>query len=215
HQSDIEPLIGLGQPGLIAYEPAYADELAILLRWALEEIQSENGRSVYFRLSTRPIDQPGRSLDEMLTTDIVAGAYWLREPAADAELAIAYCGAVAPEAVAAHEAISEDVPGAGLLAITSPGALYRDWQEGLSSGQPGSAERLLRWLRPGAALITVTDGHPAALSWLGAVARHTVVPLGVDRFGQSGDIPDLYREYRIDRDAIIDAAARACLQAAG
>ena len=68
-------------------------------------------------------------------------------------------------------------------------------------------------MRPGAALVTVTDGHPATLSWLGAVARTRIVPLGVERFGQSGDIPDLYREYGIDADAIVDAAARACLRA--
>jgi pyruvate dehydrogenase E1 component len=207
-------LIGIGQPGLVAYEPAFADELAVLLRWAFEEIQREDGRSVYFRLSTRPVDQPERRLDAVPTEGIIAGAYWLREPAADADLAIAYCGAVAPEALAAHEAISEDMPGAGLLAITSPGALYRDWQEALRTGRPGAAERLLARLRPGAALVTVMDAHPAALSWLGAVARNAIVPLGVDRFGQSGDIPDLYREYGIDRDAVIDAAARACLRVA-
>ncbi len=213
HQSVIEPLIGIGQPGLAAFEPAYADELTVLLRWALSEIQRDGGRSVYFRLSTRPLAQPERRIDDALAEAIVAGAYWLREPAGDADLAIAYCGAVAPDAVAAHEAIAEDVPGAGLLAITSPGALYHDWQELLRTGRPGTAERLLARLRPGAALVTVTDGHPATLSWLGAVARRPIVPLGVDRFGQTGDIPDLYREYDLDRDAIIDAAARACLQA--
>jgi hypothetical protein len=52
---------------------------------------------------------------------------------------------------------------------------------------------------------------PATLSWLGAVAGNAIVPLGVDRFGQSGDIPDLYRAYGIDTEAILDAAARACL----
>ena len=75
------------------------------------------------------------------------------------------------------------------------------------------AERLLARLRPGAALVTVGDFHPATLSWLGAVAGNTIVPLGVDRFGQSGDIPDLYRAYGIDTDAILDAAAHACLTA--
>jgi pyruvate dehydrogenase E1 component len=214
HQSLIEPLIGIGQPGLTAFEPAYADELAVLLRWAFCEIQREGGGSVYFRLSTRPLDQPERRIDDALSDGVIAGGYWLREPAGDADLAIVYCGAVAPEAVAAHEAILEDAPGAGLLAITSPGALYRDWQESLRTGRPGTAERLLARLRPGAALVSVADGHPAALSWLGAVARNTVIPLGVDRFGQTGDIPDLYREYGIDRDAIIDAAARACLRIA-
>jgi pyruvate dehydrogenase E1 component len=213
HQSVGEPLTGLAQPGLTSFEPAYADELAILLRWAFEEIQRETGESVYFRLSTRPIDQPQRTIDPDLSEAIVTGAYWLREPGSGAELAIAYCGAVAPEALAAHQAVSEDVPEAGLLAITSPDRLHRDWRAARARGDIGIAERLLARLRPGAALVTVGDFHPATLSWLGAVAGNTIVPLGVDRFGQSGDIPDLYRAYGIDTDAILDAVARACLTA--
>ena len=209
HQSVVEPLIGLGQPGLVGFEPAYADELAVLLRWALEEIQREDGGSVYFRLSTRAIEQPQRKLDAEAA---IAGAYWLREPAPDAELAIAYCGAVAPEVIAACEAIGDDLPGTGLLAVTSPGRLHTDWRRALASGGISAIERLLKRLRPGAALVTVADSHPAVLSWLGAVAHNTVVPLGVDHFGQSGDIPDLYRDYGLDAAAIIDAAARACLR---
>src|SRR5579871_545175 len=84
-----------------------------------------------------------------------------------------------------------------------------------SAGGVSVAERLLAQLRPGAALVTVGDFHPATLSWLGAVRQNPVVPLGIDRFGQSGDIPDLYRAYGIDKEAILDAAARACLLALG
>ncbi len=211
HQSIAEPLIGVAQPGLAAYEPAFADELAVLLRWALAEIQREDGQSVYFRLSTRPIDQPERDTAAPLAEAIVAGGYWLKEPAPGAELAIAYSGAVAPEALAAHAAIVEDVPGAGLLAITSPDRLHRDWRATLARGESGTAARLLARLRPGAGLVTVCDSHPATLSWLGSVAGNRIVPLGVDSFGQSGDIPDLYRYYRLDAEAIIDAAARAIL----
>ncbi len=36
---------------------------------------------------------------------------------------------------------------------------------------------------------------------------HRVSPLGLDRFGQTGTLPDLYREYRLDVDAIVEAAA--------
>ena len=213
HQSIGEPLVGLTQPGLVGFEPAFADELAVLLRWAFEEIQRESGESVYFRLSTRPIEQPGRTFSSHLEKAIIAGAYWLREPADHVELAIAYCGAVAPEALAAHGELAEDIPGAGLLAITSPDRLHRDWRAALVKGEISIVERLLSRLRPGAALVTVGDFHPATLSWLGAVAGNPIVPLGVDRFGQSGDIPDLYQAYRIDADAIHDAAARACLLA--
>ena len=197
----------------MSFEPAYADELAVLLSWAFEEIQREAGQSVYFRLSTRPLEQPRRQIDPNLAQAIVGGACWLQEPGPGAELAIAYCGAVAPEALAAHQGVAEDIPQAGVLAITSPDRLHRDWRAAWARGGTGVAERLLARLRPGAALVTVGDFHPATLSWLGAVAGNAIVPLGVDHFGQSGDIPDLYRAYGIDTEAILDAAARACLLA--
>jgi pyruvate dehydrogenase E1 component len=196
---------------LLAFEPAFADELAVLLRWAFGEIQEDDGESVYFRLSTRPIEQPERRIDTALADAIVSGGYWLREPGPDCELAIAYCGAVAPEALAAFEAIREDVPAAGLLAVTSPSRLHRDWRAATAQGGVGIADRLLAGLRPDAAIVTVADSHPATLSWLGGVGRHRIVSLGVDQFGQSGDLPDLYRYYGIDQNAIVDAAARACL----
>jgi pyruvate dehydrogenase E1 component len=212
HQSIATPLIGMAQDGLAAFEPAFVDELAQLLRWSFAHLQAEDGGSVYFRLSTRPVEQPRRAVDADLAADIIAGGYWLKPPAAGAELAIAYVGAVAPEALAAHEALLEDIPGAGLLAVTSADRLHSGWLAGSRRGEPSHAGRLLAPLAPDAALITILDGHPATLSWLGAVARHRVHPLGVDHFGQSGDIPDLYRVYGLDADAILDAAARACLE---
>src|SRR5205814_1242263 len=83
---------------------------------------------------------------------------------------------LAPEAIAAHEAICEDLPGSGLLAITSPGRLHRDWRRALANGkQTAAVQLLLARLRPGAALVTVTDGHPATLSWLGGVAHNALI----------------------------------------
>ena len=52
----------------------------------------------------------------------------------------------------------------------------------------------------------VLDGHPASLSWLGGVQGHRTIPLGVNRFGQSGDLVDLYGHYKIDTDAVVEAA---------
>jgi pyruvate dehydrogenase E1 component len=119
---------------------------------------------------------------------------------------------VAPEAIAAHEAILEDLPGAGLLAVTSPDRLHAGWRAAAAARGAGQAarapiERLLGALAPDAALVTVIDGHPATLSWLGAVARHRVHALGVDHFGQSGDLPSLYSVYGLDAEHILDAAA--------
>ncbi|MDA0675204.1 MAG: transketolase, partial [Proteobacteria bacterium] len=128
HQSISSPLIGIGQPGLTAYEPAYADELAAIMCWGFAHMQAEDGGSVYLRLTTRIIDQPARADIAAIEDDILAGAYWLIEPAPGAELAIVYTGAVAPEALAALALIAEDVPGAGVLAVTSADRLYTGWQ---------------------------------------------------------------------------------------
>ncbi len=209
HQSVLTPLIGMGQPGLLAFEPAFADELAVVMRFAFEHMQADDGSSVYLRLSTRPIAQPARERTPGLEQAILRGGYWLVPPAPDAELALVYCGVVAGEARAALEQIREDVPGAGVLAVTSPGRLHADWL----SASRGTAwiDELLGALPRSAGLVTVHDGHPAALSWIGAVAGQRIVPLGVREFGQSADVPDLYRVCGIDEEAILDAAARVLL----
>ena len=217
HQSIITPLIGIGQDKLAGFEPAFVDEVAEIMRWGFEYMQADDGGSIYLRLSTRTIDQPEREITAELRADLLAGAYWQVPPAPGAELAVIYCGAVAPEAVEGHRQIVEDVPGAGLMAVPSADRLHADWVTARKARQAESPpptahiERLLASLSPGAALVTVIDGHPAALSWLGSVAQHRVYPLGVDRFGQSGSIAELYRIHGIDTDAVLEACAAACL----
>ncbi len=216
HQSVVTPLIGLGQSGLTAFEPAYVDELAAILRWSFDHIQADDGGAVYLRLSTRSLNQPTRDLSAETRAQVVDGGYWLEPPSQGAELAIVASGPVITEAVEAHQQIVEDIPGAGLLVVTSPGRLQDDWIEGVNNGHPEHAHvrRLLAPLSPEAGLVTILDGHPSTLAWLGSVARHRVAPLGVSRFGQSGDIQDLYRAYALDVDAIVTAAARLCLETA-
>ena len=217
HQSLVTPLIGMGQAQLTYFEPAFVDELAVILRWGLEHMQADDGGSVYLRLSTRTLEQPARELTDDLHGQILSGAYWLVPPAPGAELAIVCCGAVTPEAQAAHAAVTEDIPGAGLLVVTSPDQIYREWNHAWRRRAKGEYTvrshigRLLDPLAPDAAVVTVIDGHPASLSWLGSASRRRVFALGTDQFGQSGDIQDLYRVYGIDADAIIDACAAACL----
>lgn len=211
HQSINTPLIGMGQPGLTAFEPAYADELAAMMGWAFAHMQADVGGSVYLRLTTRAIAQVARERDDW-RADALRGGYWLRAPTADARLAIAFSGAVAPEVLAAADALAEDVPGLGVLNVTSPDLLHRGWSASRAARWTGIAagshvETLLGALPAGAGLVTVLDGSPAALSWLGGVRGQRVSPLGVDRFGQTGDLPDLYSAYRLDADAIIEAAA--------
>jgi len=216
HQSINPPLIALGQPGLRHYEPAYADELAAMMAEAFRLIDDPAGESTYLRLSTRGIAQVERA-DDSWREGALAGGYWLREPGANAEAAIVAMGAVMPEALAAWAELEPDIPGLGLLAVTSPDLLHRGWtaaQAGRWQGQRQAShvETLLSALAPGAGLVTIADAAPASLSWLGGVRGQRVAPLGVEKFGQTGNLADLYAAYRLDGAAITEAVAEILLR---
>jgi pyruvate dehydrogenase E1 component len=226
HQSIGTPLIGLAQDGLAAFEPAFVDELAVILPWAFDYVQregdgepstanwlrDETGGSVYLRLSTRPIEQIERTMAADLRQGIVDGAYWLREPGPNCQVVVVYTGAVAPEAIQAVGLMAEDRRDVGLLAVTSADRLNAGWQAAHRAREHGlgrarsHVERLLADVPSDCGLVTVLDGHPATLAWLGAVNGHPVRALGVEHFGQTGSIPDLYRHYGIDANAIVAAA---------
>jgi pyruvate dehydrogenase E1 component len=165
------------------------------------------------RLSTRTLEQPQRMMTPDLQKGITDGAYWLRKPGPNAEVVIAYAGAVAPEAIEAVGLLGESRRDVGLLAITSADRLHAGWSAARKlrrdrRGVPhlSHIEKLLTPLPRDCGIITVIDGHPAALGWLGSVRGHRVEALGVEHFGQTGTIDELYRHHGIDANAIIDAA---------
>jgi pyruvate dehydrogenase E1 component len=220
HQSIATPLIGMAQDGLASFEPAFADELAIVMEWAFDYLQRDGdkagaadwkreagGGSVYLRLSTRSLEQPRRSADD-IRQGVIDGAYWLRDPGPNCEVVIAYQGAVATEAIAAAAALAEGRRDIGILAVTSADRLNAGWQAAQTARINGRkershVERLLGDLGRDCLLVTVIDGHPATLSWLGSVHGHRVAGLGVEHFGQTGTVADLYRHFGIDRNSVL------------
>lgn len=230
HQSIGTPLIGITQDGLCSFEPAFVDELAVMMRWGFDYMQrdgegdgvvgtnektwlrDQTGGSVYLRLTTRPLEQPQRTMTPELAEDIVDGAYWMRKPGPNAEVIIAYTGALAPEAIAAVGLMGEDRRDIGLLAITSADRLNAGWTASQRAREQGvvhalsHVERLLDEVPRHAGIVTVMDGHPATLAWLGAVHGHRTRSLGVEHFGQTGTIADIYRHFGIDSAGIMRAA---------
>ncbi|NUB45924.1 transketolase [Fertoebacter nigrum] len=222
HQSIGTPLTGMSQDGLAAFEPAFADELAVIMEWAFDYLQrdgegdpdertwlrDETGGSVYLRLTTNPLEQPGKRHDDAFRQGAIDGAYWLRKPGPNCQVVIAYQGAVAPEAIAAAGIIGEHRRDVGVLAVTSADRLNAGWTAAQRARARGNAkarshiESLLADLPRDCLLITAIDGHPATLAWLGSVGGHKTVSHGVEHFGQTGTIGDLYRHYGLDRHSL-------------
>ena len=175
-------------------------------------LRDETGGSVYLRLSTRPIEQIERAMTDELRQGIVDGAYWLRKPGPNAQVIVAYTGAIAPEAIEAVGLMAEDRRDVGLLAVTSADRLNAGWTAAQRARERGLVharshiERLLADVPAHCGIVSVLDGHPATLAWLGAVSGHRTRALGVEHFGQTGSLAELYRHYGIDANAIVAAA---------
>ncbi len=127
-------------------------------------------------------------------------------------MVVAFTGAVAPEAIQAVGLMAEDRRDVGLLAVTSADRLNAGWtaaQRARERGRPNARshiERLLDGVPAHCGFVTVLDGHPATLAWLGSVRGHRLRALGVEHFGQTGALAELYRHYGIDANAIVAAA---------
>jgi pyruvate dehydrogenase E1 component len=222
HQSIITPGIGLACPGLTYAEPCFAREFEWLFLDGLRRLQEPDGEALYLRLSTKPVDQtPFVTLvedrgAEAVRADVLAGAFRLRDagPCSDRVL-IAACGAIVPEALAAAAKLAEEEGvEATVLCLSSPDLLYRDWRNttlapartGRLPARPAHLHRLLREDERGLPVVTVIDGASHTLAWIGSALAARSVPLGVDRFGQAGSQPDLYREHDLSPESIVAAA---------
>jgi pyruvate dehydrogenase E1 component len=220
HQSTITPSVGLELPGLTTSEPAYTECLDWLLCEALADLDRPAGRAHYLRLSTRPIDQAPfvairrQTGEERLRRHVLAGAYVIRHPAPEgAALTMLASGPVMPEVLAAADELEDEGLAVTVIDVTSLDRLYREWREGLadaartarSVAEPGHLERLLRTAGRDAPIVTVHDAATHSMAWVGSVLGQTVVPVGVDRFGESGTIEEVYRLVGLDTGAIVNA----------
>jgi pyruvate dehydrogenase E1 component len=112
------------------------------------------------------------------------------------------------EACAAHDELAAEGVAADLVVLTSADLVFRALRarQGLADGDAAILDAIFPAERA-APLVTVLDGHPHALAFLAAVNQTPLAALGVDDFGQSGDVGDLYVHFGIDAETIVGAAA--------
>jgi pyruvate dehydrogenase E1 component len=127
---------------------------------------------------------------------------------------LAGSGATLPELIAAAAILETEGVSANVIDVTSLDRIYRSWRRSVTaevgSSSRGAAAHHLARLIPrherSAPIITVHDSSPHTMAWLGSVFGTRTVPLGVDSFGQSGSISELYRLNGIDTDSIVTAS---------
>lgn len=99
-----------------------------------------------------------------------------------------------------------------MVNVTSGDRVYRDWQRGLrdravAGRRAGAGHHLQRLVgsrrRP---VVSVHDAASHTLAWIGAALGMPQVPLGVDRFGESGRIDELRALTATDTGTVVNAA---------
>lgn len=212
HQSIKTPSIGLEQPDCVSYEPAFAIDVEWILLSRIARLGHPSGSSSYLRLSTRPVDQTLAAVPtdvaarERRRQHVVGGAYTLRRAAA-VDVTLVSMGAMVPETLNAADRLTELNIGVDVVCVTSPGLLFEAVQarRGLGNASTWILDQVFP-PRRAAPMVTVLDGHPHTLAFLGTVNNVTQTSLGVSRFGQAGDLDAVYRYHGIDADAIVRAA---------
>lgn len=213
HQSIITPSIGLEQPRCVAWEPAFGQDLEWTMLHALGSLGKPDGISAYFRLSTLPVDQTLARVPEddggreLRRRDVIAGGYLLRQSESRPQVVLVGMGAVMGEVLAAANELETSGIDLDVVCLTSADLVFRAFQarHGLMQGDPGILDVLFPTGRT-APIVTVLDGHPHTLSFLGSIRCQPVACLGVSDFGQSGDVGDLYAYFGIDADTVVGAA---------
>lgn len=212
HQSIKTPSIGLEQPNCVTYEPAFAIDTEWTLLAAMAKIGRPDGKSAYFRLSTKPVDQrladvpEDPAARERRRRQVVAGGYLLRM-SPNPGVTLVTMGAMVPETLSAADRLAALGIDADVLCVTSPGLLYEALQ-----GRNGLHEEASTWILDQilpadrvAPMVTVLDGHPHTLAFLASVHHVKSRNLGVSKFGQSGDLESVYKYHGIDEDSIVRA----------
>ncbi|GAA1921235.1 pyruvate dehydrogenase [Nocardioides lentus] len=215
HQSVSTPSIGLEQPGCVAWEPAFAQDLEWCFLHAMDSVGVPGGTSAYFRLSTRPVEPAlarvpeDPALRERRRRQAVAGGYRLTDhDPADEQVVLVGAGAVMPEVLAAAESLAAQGVTAGVVCLTSADLVFRSFQQ-RGDRDAGVGSGVLDLLLPPqhpAPLVTVLDGHPHTLAFLAGARGDRIRCLGVTEFGQSSSLTDAYAHHGLDAGAVAGAA---------
>jgi pyruvate dehydrogenase E1 component len=131
----------------------------------------------------------------------------VRRAAGTPAVVVVAMGVMVPEALAAADELAAGGIAADVVCLTSADLVFRALQarQGLAGGDDGVLDTLFPPDRT-APIVTVMDGHPHTLAFLAAVAGAPIASLGVQDFGQSGDVADLHRLFGIDAETIVGAA---------
>ncbi|MGH9406656.1 MAG: pyruvate dehydrogenase (acetyl-transferring), homodimeric type [Terriglobia bacterium] len=206
HQDGNSHLIAFTVPNLVAYDPAYAYEIAVIVEDGIRRMYTEQ-ENVFYYLTVMNENYPMPAMPEGAKEGILKGLYRLKpSPMKDAKLQaqLLGSGAILNEAVKAQAMLEKYGVAADVWSVTSYKELYRDahatarW----NTLHPGAAPRrshLEQCLASAPGVIVAASDYVKAVSdsiapWL----PQRIVSLGTDGFGRSEGRAALRNFFEVD-----------------
>ncbi|MGV9827322.1 pyruvate dehydrogenase (acetyl-transferring), homodimeric type [Gordonia sp. NPDC003429] len=213
HADGHSPLLAATNPGVVAYDPAFAFELGHIIADGITRMYGDEPENIYYYLTVynEPIDQPPAP-DNLDVTGVLKGIHRFR-PAPEGKkfpANILVSGVTMPDALRAAELLADEWDvGAGVYSVTSWGELARDGvaadraevrEPGRTRPKPYVTEVLEQTSGP---FVAVSDYMRAVQEQIRAYVPGTYLTLGTDGFGFSDTRPAARRFFNVDAQSIV------------
>jgi pyruvate dehydrogenase E1 component len=218
HQDGHSLLLASTNPAIEAYDPAFAYEVAVIVRDGLRRMVAD-GHDVLYYLTLYNENQPMPPLPEGAEEGVVEGLYrWAEAPKADGPRAtILFSGTANVAARAAQAELAEHYGiGVDLWSATSYKRLREEalsterWNR-LHPDAPARTPRVTELLAGDGPIVAVTDFMKAVPDQVGRWIPdgRRFVPLGTDGFGRSDTREALRRHFETDAGHVVAAVVSA------
>ncbi|NBP51708.1 MAG: hypothetical protein EBU70_11160 [Actinobacteria bacterium] len=221
HCDGHSPILASVVPNCRVYDPAFAYELAVIVRDGLERMYGDAQEDCFYYLTLYNENLVMPAMPDGVADGIVRGCYRFRAaPGPGIPVQIFASGSAMSAALAAQSVLAE-VHGvaADVWSATSYKALREDaltverWNR-LHPGAPPRVSYLDGLLTdaPGP-VVAVTDHMKAVPDQIGRFVRRPFVPLGTDGYGVSDTRAALRAHFEVDADHVVIAALHALAEA--
>jgi pyruvate dehydrogenase E1 component len=216
HEDGHSHVLASTVPNLVAYDPALAFELAVILRDGIRRMYEEAKEDIFYYITLYNDNYPMLPMPEGVTEGILRGLYKLRPAAPKSKGTKAHLfgsGPILLQALRAQELLAEhyDIP-ADVWSATSYKELRRDalevehWNLLHPQEKPrlGYLQNVLA--SEEGVFLAASDYMRAVPDMVARWVPGGLLPLGTDGFGRSETRPALRRHFEVDAESIAYAA---------
>ncbi|HEX4780389.1 MAG TPA: alpha-ketoglutarate dehydrogenase [Usitatibacter sp.] len=213
HEDGTSHLIASTVPNCVAYDPAFAYELAVILEDGMRRMLA-NQEDVFYYVTLMNENYAMPSMPQGTREGILKGMYKARDAGRETRARLLGSGTILNEVIAAADLLENDWGvGAEVFSVTSFTELRRDGME-TSRASRLTSRVSASWIetqlpRNGMPVVAATDYVSALPDLIRPWIADPYVALGTDGFGRSDTRANLRRFFEVDRFAVAHAALRA------